>query len=253
MDLLGRSPVRASVGFSLSTGGRAVEAGTGECENSRTMATANHSAPRQCWHIVVPIKDTRLGKSRLAPAGVERTRLSRAIADDTLAAVVQAVGPGQVWLVTSDEGLVRGWVARGVHVVDDPGLGLNAAIAAGLDRVPMGSPRAVLLGDLPSLTGVDLVAALDAGGDGAEWFVPDLEGSGTVLRAGRSFVPRFGPGSADAHAEQGARRLELDLPRLRRDVDDPGSLAAAVQLGVGPATSAALQLAGAERSSGLDG
>jgi 2-phospho-L-lactate guanylyltransferase len=206
------------------------------------MVTVKRSGPGPCWHVVVPIKDTRHGKSRLAPAGVQRTRLSRAIADDTLSAVVEAVEADHVWLVTSDAGLMRDWAAVGVQVVPDPGHGLNAAIAAGLGSLPVGSPRAALLGDLPSLTAVDLVTALQAGGPVSDWFVPDLDGSGTVLRGGHGFVPLFGPGSADAHAGQGALRLELDLPRLRRDVDDPASLAAAVQLGVGRATSAALGL-----------
>jgi 2-phospho-L-lactate guanylyltransferase len=217
------------------------------------MVTANHSESRPPWHVVVPVKDTRQGKSRLAPAGVGRTRLSRAIADDTLSAVVEAVEADRVWLVTSDTGLSWDWAAAGVHVVPDPGQGLNAAIAAGLSHVPGDAPRAALLGDLPSLLAVDLVTALQTGGRVPDWFVPDLDGSGTVLRAGRAFVPQFGPASAEAHARQGALRLELDLPRLRRDVDDPDSLAAAVRLGVGSATSAVLGLTGCERSVRADG
>lgn len=253
MDLLGTAPHGASVGISLSTGGRAVEAAPGECENSRTMVTANHSDSRPFWHVVVPIKDTREGKSRLAPAGVRRTRLSRAIADDTLSAVVEAVEAEHVWLVTSDAGLSWDWAGAGVHVIPDPGHGLNAAITAGLSHVPADVPRAALLGDLPSLLAVDVVTALQAGGRVAEWFVPDLDGSGTVLRGGHAFVPQFGPGSAEAHARQGALRLELDLPRLRRDVDDPDSLAAAVRLGVGSATSAVLGLTSSERAVRADG
>lgn len=202
------------------------------------------------WHVVVPVKDTRKGKSRLAPAGTARTRLSRAIADDTLSAVVAAFGSGQVCLVTSDPGLVQDWSRVGVAVVPDPGQGLNAAIAAGLALVPVDRPRAVLLGDLPSLTPTDLVTALDAAEGLEEWFVPDAEGAGTVLRGGRSFVPRFGPASAAAHAGQGAVRLDLDLPRLRRDVDDAASLADAVTLGLGPATSNVLELARAARRHG---
>jgi 2-phospho-L-lactate guanylyltransferase len=217
------------------------------------MMTANDTGPTRSWHVVVPIKDTHHGKSRLAPAGVGRTRLSRAIADDTLAAVVGAVGADRVCLVTSDAGLSRDWGAAGVQLLPDPGRGLNTAISAGLSRVPGGAPRAVLLGDLPSLTPVDVAMALQAGEDVPEWFVPDADGSGTVMRGGRVFVPRFGPGSADAHAAQGATRLELDLPRLRRDVDDPDSLLAAVRLGVGPATSEVLALAAADRAAYLDG
>lgn len=225
----------------------------GECENLRTMVTADDSAGSRSWHVVVPVKDTRQGKSRLAPPGAARTRLSRAIAEDTLSATVEAVGAGLVWLVTSDEGLSRDWARAGVHVVDDPGRGLNAAIAAGLSHLPDGVRRAALLGDLPSLTAVDLLAALRSGEHVREWFVPDAEGSGTVLRAGTLFVPRFGAASAAAHARHGATRLDLDLPRLRRDVDDLPSLAAATRLDVGPATSAVLGLSRVRARHGAGG
>ncbi|MDN5794729.1 MAG: 2-phospho-L-lactate guanylyltransferase [Intrasporangium sp.] len=203
---------------------------------------ANPSEPTRCWHIVVPVKDTRAGKSRLALPGAVRSRVSRAIADDTLSAVVATVGVDRTWLVTSDPGLSRDWAGAGVHVVPDPGGGLNHAIRAGLGSLPDGWACAVLLGDLPCLTPGDLGAALEAGERVPEWFVPDQEGSGTVLRGGKAIVPQFGPDSAAAHAGAGAARLDLDLPRLRRDVDDPVSLAAAVRLGLGPATCAALGL-----------
>lgn len=243
MDLLDAAPGGRAGGISLSATGRAVETGPVEWDNSRIMLLANRPDRTTAWHVIVPVKDTRAGKSRLAPAGVTRTRLSRAIADDTVSAVVEAVGARRTCLVTSDPGLSRAWSRAGVTVVPDPGHGLNAAVTAGLARVPDGTPRAALLGDLPCLTGADLLTALDAGDGIDDWFVPDAEGTGTVLRAGSCFVPRFGPGSATAHADQGAVRLELALPRLRRDVDDAGSLAEAVRLGLGPATSRVLGVA----------
>lgn len=238
------------MGISLSTKGRTVEAGRGEWDNSRTMLMGKRLDQTVPWHVVVPVKDTSKGKSRLAPAGVARTRLSRAIADDTVSAAVGAVGADRVWLVTSDPGLALDWSKAGVAVMPDPGGGLNAAIAAGLALVPADAPRAALLGDLPCLTPPDLVTALAAAEGLDDWFVPDAEGTGTVLRGGRSFVPRFGPGSAAAHAGHGALRLDLDLPRLRRDVDDTESLADAVRLGLGSATSKVLELA---RVPGPDG
>ena len=50
----------------------------------------------------------------------------------------------------------------------------------------------------------------------------------------------FGAGSAAAHERLGHVRLDLDLPGLRVDVDDAASLAAAVRLGLGPHSRAAL-------------
>jgi 2-phospho-L-lactate guanylyltransferase len=208
-------------------------------------------ADASAWRIVVPVKDPRHGKSRLARAvGADRETLSRAIAADTLEAVVEAVGASRVLLVSADPRLGTTWGARGVRVVDDPGSGLNDAVAAGI-RVaheaaaaddPAGTPRVgVLLGDLPALDAASLRAALAEAAHHDDAFVPDADGTGTVLRTGRRFTPRFGEGSASRHESDGAVRLELDLPRLRTDVDDAAGLAAARRLGPGTATRAVLE------------
>ena len=57
------------------------------------------------------------------------------------------------------------------------------------------------------------------------------------------FAPRFGVDSAAAHAAGGAAPVAGMLAGLRQDVDDLISLQAAVALGVGPATRAALPFA----------
>lgn len=206
--------------------------------------------PAPEWHVVVPVKDTRRGKSRLARSvGAAREPLARAIADDTLEAVVAAVGAAHVTVVTSDAGLAAAWSQRGLHVVADPGYGLNAALALGLAGVPTGRGAAALLGDLPALHADELRAALAAASRHEQSFVPDSDGVGTVLRCGRAVTgrdgagaglprPLFGPDSAARHEADGAVRLELDLPRLRTDVDDLGSLEAAARLGLGPRTQA---------------
>lgn len=206
------------------------------------MWTPPSPAPRRPWWVVVPVKDARVGKSRLsAVAGSERERLSRGIADDTICAAVAVVGADHLILVTADEPLRTSWSAAGAHVVQDPGTGLNAAISHGMRSLALPGPYAALLGDLPALRPCDLAAALRVAEEHQQSFVPDADGSGTVLRCGATFVPRFGPGSAAAHAADGAARLELDLPRLRTDVDDERSLAAALTLGLGPATRSALE------------
>jgi 2-phospho-L-lactate guanylyltransferase len=165
-------------------------------------------------------------------------------------------------VVTPDEAVAGAAAAVGADVVPEsrPGAGLLPALADGLGAAQ--GPVAVLLGDLPALRSPDLSAALrEAGralhaadrahgaadGDGgppAMAFVPDAEGDGTVLLAGldpRAMRPSFGPASAGAHARAGARRLDLALPRLRRDVDTRADLATAAALGVGPRTAAVLR------------
>ncbi len=192
--------------------------------------------------------------------------LALAIAADCLAACTAALPPGHVFVVSSDR-QVRALAGKyGAVLVADPGAGLNAAVTAGVAAAgtagatrgaaaaPAGlaavaglgepTPVAVLLADLPSVRPDDVVQALTAAAAHDRAVVPDASGEGTVVlsaKDGRRLVPRFGPGSAARHAAYGHVRLELDLPRLRTDVDDDVALAAAIRLGVGAATRAVLQ------------
>lgn len=197
--------------------------------------------PAAPWHLVVPVKDAERAKTRLHPmAAPIRAGLARAIALDTLEAVCRAIAPGNVLVVTSDESVAASATVFGARVLPDPGTGLNGAVAAG--AAAAGSPVAVLLGDLPALTHADLQQALRLCAQHDRAIVPDAEGTGTVLltarRAGQ-LRPAFGAASASRHAA-GSTVLALDLPRLRRDVDDLHSLAQAVHLGVGRHTAAVL-------------
>ncbi|WP_226344555.1 2-phospho-L-lactate guanylyltransferase [Agilicoccus flavus] len=221
--------------------------------------------------LVVPVKGGAAAKSRLVPpSGVDRASLARALAQDTLSAVAAladepaktagrsgstaTAAPVEAVVVTSDAdvaGLAR---SLGLGVVADPGAGLNAAVRAGWAGAP--GAAAALLGDVPAVRAPDLAAAFEAAADALAGgalaaFVPDADGIGTVflLAAGAGFDPRFGGGSAAAHART-ARRLDLDLPRLRRDVDDASDLRAATRLGLGAATARLLRAAnGGERAS----
>lgn len=181
---------------------------------------------------------------------------------DTLAAVAQCRGISRVVVVTDDELVAAGASALGhpwLEVIPDPGGGLSEAVRRGLawlatgegpaaDRDPSrpsgpadGAWRAVLLADLPALTAADLESALASAPPGSRpWFVPDAAGTGTVFLVGEELAPAFGPDSAEAHRRAGYRRHELVSPRLRTDVDDRTGLAAALALGVGPRTDAAL-------------
>jgi 2-phospho-L-lactate guanylyltransferase len=97
-----------------------------------------------------------------------------------------------------------------------------------------------LTADLPAMRPEDLESALVAAArTGRRAFVPDLEGTGTVLLAapaGQSLTPHFGPGSAAAHLRSGAVRLDGAWPSLRRDVDTAADLDAAARLGLGAHT-----------------
>ena len=194
------------------------------------------------WSVVVPVKGGPLAKSRLRPpAGVDRLMLARALALDTVAAAASAVGLDGVVVVTSDAEVDASMRALSVATTPDPGSGLNDAALEGLRRAQ--PPYAVLLGDVPALRSRELTTALAAAAKYDSAFVPDAEGTGSVLltatRQGR-LEPRFGGPSASRHTDAGHTRLDLDLPGLRRDVDDEASLREALCLGVGSHTAALL-------------
>jgi 2-phospho-L-lactate guanylyltransferase len=196
------------------------------------------------WTLVLPVKHAALAKSRLAPpAGIDRTDLARAIALDSLQAASACAAVGRLVVVTSDP-VVGAAAAQVADVVADPASGLLGAVHAGVDHALTrhgGGPLAVLLADVPALRPADLAVALDRCGGHAAAFVPDAEGTGTVLLAATvpaRLSPAFGPGSAARHEAGDAVRLDLDLPSLRRDVDTWEALQQALALGVGPATAA---------------
>jgi 2-phospho-L-lactate guanylyltransferase len=219
--------------------------------NDRTSGAPTSASTRArpetgltAWWLVVPVKGGEGAKSRLrAPDGVDRIALARALALDTVVAAAEAVGADHVVVVTSDQEVSRTIRELDVAVVPDRGQGLDAAARAGLAAVTVGHAAAVLLGDVPALRAIDLRAALVSAQSYDCWFVPDAEGTGTVLLGGNdasSVRPRFGSGSAARHEAEGNVRLDLDLARLRRDVDDEASLSEALRLGVGRHTAALL-------------
>ncbi len=201
------------------------------------------------WTVVLPVKGGPGAKTRLSPLGERRASVAAAVAVDTVAAARATSRVAVMLVVTGDPETARWSRDLGATVVADPGHGLDAAVAAGLCRASGHLPCAVLLADLPALRPVDLAAALDACtaallGGALRAVVPDTDGDGTVLMAAAhpaALTPAFGPGSAARHARGGVL-LPLAAPRLRRDVDTPADLAAAVALGVGQATRAAVAI-----------
>ena len=198
--------------------------------------------------LVLPVQSAARAKSRLvAPQGVDHAALARAIATDALRAVRACDRVGRRVVVTSDPVIGPAARERGDAVVADPDSGLTAAVCAGVARARRLDPEGavgVLLVDLPALTAADLAVALDAAAAHPRSVVADTEGTGTVLLtalAGVELSHAFGTGSAARHVALGAVLLDLDLPRLRRDVDTAAALHAATALGLGPRTAAVLR------------
>lgn len=198
------------------------------------------------WSIIVPVKQTTIGKSRLTGLSDEdRSALALAFALDTVTAALSTHGVRRVLVVTNDPDSAS-FVRAGAEVLaDQPDAGLNAAIAHGAAHVTATDGTAgvaALTGDLPALTAAALVSVL-TGATLARWFVPDSVGTGTTLLAARGvrLAPAFGPNSRAAHRASGA--VEVDLPSLhplRLDVDTESDLRYAVKLGVGTHTQAVL-------------
>ncbi|MGH1562511.1 2-phospho-L-lactate guanylyltransferase [Mumia sp. DW29H23] len=184
------------------------------------------------WTLVVPIKDTAVGKSRLASLGAQRPALARAMALDTVEAALGSRLVGRVVVVTSDPALARAMVddvAPGrdtsVELVADPGTGLRDAVLVGARAVERG-PLAVLTGDLPGLRPDDLDLVLDQAARYDVAVVADADDVGTTLLAvadPSSLDPRFGESSLAAHRAQGAVPIAAPVG-LRRDVDLPAHL-----------------------------
>ncbi|WP_344782245.1 2-phospho-L-lactate guanylyltransferase [Gordonia caeni] len=200
--------------------------------------------------VVLALKELQHAKSRLAaePAALgDRAALVAAMFADTVDAV-RAAGAQTIVVVSPDPQVHRTARALGALALDEPAgaSGLNAALRHGAAAATGGV--VYLQADLPALRAETFGAALAAAAAYPAAFVADRHRTGTALLAvgaGIGVRPAFGPDSAAAHRAAGA--VELDpqqrwWPDLRCDVDTPGDLRIASDLGVGPRTRAVLSV-----------
>ena len=191
------------------------------------------------WTVLVPVKALPRAKSRLAgfsPDADAHANLVRAMREDTMRAARDAPNVARV-LRIGDRPSVE-------HDLVQQRPGLNAAVVEGARHARERWPDAAvaaLVGDLPSLTPSELAQALDAAAGHGRAFVADSAGTGTTMLTatpGAELEPAFGPGSAERHA---SRAVPLPAgPGLRQDVDTESDLRAALLLGVGLRTTAAI-------------
>ncbi|MFI6208840.1 2-phospho-L-lactate guanylyltransferase [Streptomyces sp. NPDC051041] len=201
------------------------------------------------WILVIPLKPLARAKSRLADTAGDGLRpgLALAFAQDTVAAALACPAVRGVVVVTDDAVAGRELAALGARIVpDEPGAGLNAALAHAAALVRAARPRsavAALNADLPALRPPELARVLDAAAGFPRAFLPDAAAVGTTLLAaapGRELRPAFGAGSRARHRASGAVELALDaVDSVRQDVDTGEDLRTALALGVGPRTAAA--------------
>ncbi len=183
------------------------------------------------WTVIIPVKPAASGKSRLGLG----PQLARAIALDTVAAVVGCSAVDRVLVVTADPG----FRPVGVEIVAEQSpAGITAALDAARAQAGDGA-RAALLGDLPALRPEDLAAALDEAARHPRAFVPDYEGIGTTLvtaAPGLELVTAFGSDSAARHGQLGLVEVALPHSTVSMDVDTPEQLERSRGLGLGPET-----------------
>ncbi|MFD5298532.1 2-phospho-L-lactate guanylyltransferase [Streptomyces mutabilis] len=200
------------------------------------------------WTLVVPVKPLARAKSRLADTAHDGVRpgLALAFAQDTVAAALACPEVADVAVVTDDARAGRELAKLGAGVVpDEPGGGLNAALAHGAAVVRATRPArpvAALNADLPALRPAELTRVLAAATEFPRAFLADAAGIGTTLLAaapGRELTPAFGMDSRARHRASGAVELQLEgVDSVRQDVDTGDDLRAALALGVGPRTAA---------------
>lgn len=227
------------------------------------MVPVNQSKD-ETWNVVIPVKSLDSAKTRFVPASDgDRSQLALAFAQDVVAVALVTRIFENVIVVTDDSTATAVLTQQGAHCFAEPRLkfpgaatsssNLNTAIRHGVSlsrRLSPDLPVAVITGDLPALRTQELTAVLRAALVHGRAFVPDRTGSGTSLLTvgvGIDPHPRFGIDSAAAHRASGASDLtRVAGPGVRCDVDVAADLIAALQLGVGEHTAAALVRARAD-------
>lgn len=214
--------------------------------------------------VIVPVKSFRGAKRRLAPMlGVaERAELARIMLGDVLAAVVAAVAPERVGVVSSDGEVADYARSFGVGIVDDEAdRGTNAAVKVGLAAVARRGESGIMVlpGDVPGVTSVDIAAVLAAARRGRVALAPASRDGGTNALAldkiGR-IAPCFGPDSFARHvgaaSAAGIRPVVVQNRRLGLDLDEPDHLVAFLNLATPTRTDSYLRSLGLEARRGSE-
>jgi 2-phospho-L-lactate/phosphoenolpyruvate guanylyltransferase len=197
---------------------------------------------------VIAIKPMEHAKSRLAVPNPLRRRLAWTMALDTLSALSRALPHV---LVVSDQPALEARLRRAglaVEVISESGhVGINSALTRGALRLHAQGFTSILacVGDLPALRSESVARVFDASRDHPRSFVADASGVGTTMLVAHDveLTPQFQGRSAAAHHASGAVSLAAEaigspVADARCDVDTEVDLAAAIELGVGPATNA---------------
>lgn len=186
--------------------------------------------PMNCWALI-PVKAFTESKGRLANvlSPAERQQMAALMLEDVIAALRAAEHIAGIAIVTSAT-LPR---HPDLLYLTDPGMGLNAAVTAGVNELAARGASAVLVlhGDLPLLTASEVDALVAAGRATGLALAPDRREEGTnaiYLAPPTGFEFHFGHLSYGRHRAEAARAgrtpATLKLPGLGFDVDEATDL-----------------------------
>ncbi|MGH9391700.1 MAG: 2-phospho-L-lactate guanylyltransferase [Vicinamibacteria bacterium] len=191
--------------------------------------------------IVIPVKSIEKSKQRLGRrfATAEREALSLAMFRDVLASVAASHRAEHVFIVTSDERVIREMAKFRVRtqgpsfeiIPEESELGENGAVKLSTEialrrRV---TSLLVLPADIPLVRPDDVDALFDVALENpGALFVPsrDRDGTNALLRRPPDVLsPRFGPGSFARHRSDadrmGVRTRVVENSRIELDIDTP--------------------------------
>ena len=203
--------------------------------------------------LLIAVKRLGVAKTRLAPVfpSPVREAVVLAMLADTIASASAVDAVRRIIVVTPDDAAAATAADFGADVLCDPTPAehpnpLNNALAAAERRLAESATGitniVALQGDLPALQPQELAEAISAAAAHRRSFVADRHSTGTaaLFAFATGLDPRFGRDSSERHRYSGAVELTGAWPGLRCDVDTPEDLAAARQLGLGPAATRVL-------------
>jgi 2-phospho-L-lactate guanylyltransferase len=187
---------------------------------------------------VVPVKDTRNAKQRLAAAlpQTQRTALALAMLEDVLEALSGARGLAGIIVVTIDPAACELAQRYGAQISESHAAEghTGAVMGAARSLAARGDAMLTIPGDVPLVMSAEIERVIAAHQRGHRFvIVParDELGSNTILAAPADAVPlRFGDDSYFPHLAAaravGIEPASLPLPGIGLDIDTPEDLAA---------------------------
>lgn len=125
-------------------------------------------------------------------------------------------------IVTADADVAFWATGQGFPSIPDPGQGLDAAAASGVEWAMMSQSRWIVLhADLPLLTTDDLAALAATRGD---VIAPSADGGTSAISATHPLEFGYGPGSFHRHLSRLDSPVIVSRIGLLHDVDSPADL-----------------------------